>query len=57
MTKFAIVKCAGSNIGKVRSVHRSFDVAQKNWPVFYKLVSVTGAVRVGEVRPELLEAA
>lgn len=52
---FAIVKSAGSNIGKVRSVYQSYDTAFKNWPVFYKLVAVKGNVKAGDIRPDILK--
>lgn len=54
---FAIIKTAGTNIGSVKSVHRSFAVAFKKQPAsYYGLVNIGDRkVSVGEIRPDLID--
>lgn len=53
---FAIVKTAGGDVGKVKSVHRSFLAASNKQPaVYYGLVNIgKQKVRVGEIHPTLV---
>lgn len=48
--KYAIVKCAGSNQGKVKSVHRGFDAAMKAQPIgYYALCVVKDSIKAGQI--------
>lgn len=48
--RFIIVKSAGTNVGRVKSVHRSFQSAFKQQPLcYYALFTVTDKIKVGDV--------
>jgi hypothetical protein len=54
---FVIIQTGGTNTGKVRSVHRSFNAASKAQPAtFHGLVNVgSRKVGKGEMRHELID--
>lgn len=54
---FAIVKSAGNEKGRVRSVHRSYNAAMKAQPqIYYAICAAPTGVKKGEIVPGLLEA-
>jgi hypothetical protein len=54
---FAIVKTAGNELGRVKSVHRSFNAAMKKQPTnYYGLVNIgKRKVKAGEIHINLID--